>query len=102
MKASIKPLSMALALSASLGGCAVYGPPPTYTYYESVPSSVQSGTVYSQPAPVYVQPAPVYVQPAPVYVGPPVWFGFNFGYRSGGGRHHGGGGRHYGGRGHRH
>jgi hypothetical protein len=76
--------SLTLALSVSLGGCAVYGPPPTYTYYESAPAA----TVYSQPAPVYVQPAPVYVHPAPVYAGPPVWFGFNFGYRSGGHRHH--------------
>jgi hypothetical protein len=78
MKTSLKTLSTVLVLAASLGGCAVYGPPPAYTYYDTAP-----GPVYSQPGPVYVQPAPVYVEPAPVYVGPPLWFGLNFGYSSG-------------------
>lgn len=96
MKISFKTLTMMVVLSASLGGCAVYGPPPTYTYYEPAAGGTQSGPVYSQPAPVYVQPAPIYVQPAPVYAAPPIWFGLNFGYWGGGGHRHGWGGRgHY-------
>jgi predicted small lipoprotein YifL len=81
MKNVFKACTVALVLSGLLGGCAVYGPPPTYSempYYDN--------------APVYVAPAPVYVHPAPIYVGPPVWFGLNFGYR--GGHSHGHGWRH--------
>jgi hypothetical protein len=72
VKTFFKLVAVPLVLASLLGGCAVYGPPPAYGYYE--------------PAPVYVQPAPpVYVQPAPVYVAPPVSFGLHFGYW--GGRH---------------
>ena len=58
--------TLPLVLTATLGGCAVYGPP----------------VVYDQPyppAPVYAQP--VYVAPQPAYVQPGVSFGFS--YRSG-------------------
>jgi hypothetical protein len=90
MKTPLKTLAVALALSGSLGGCAVYSPPPTYSevrYYDRAP-------VYVEPAPTYVYPAPVIVQPAPFYAAPPVWFGLNFHYRGGGG-HGWGGRRHY-------
>jgi hypothetical protein len=89
MKTLLKALTVALVLSSSLAGCAVYGPPPTYSevrYYEAAP-------VHVEPAPVYVYPAPVMVQPAPAYVVPPMWFGLNFHYRGGHGQ--GWGRRHY-------
>jgi hypothetical protein len=89
MNTLLKALTVALVLSASLSGCAVYGPPPTYgdvRYYEPAP-------VYGGPAPVYAYPAPVIVQPAPYYVVPPVWFGLNLNYSSG--RRHGWGRRHF-------
>jgi hypothetical protein len=55
----MKRLLVPLAISALLGGCAVYEPPPAYASY-----------------PVYPYPqAPV--APAPAYV-PPVSFSFGF------------------------
>ena len=87
-----KRLTLSLATLLSVGGCAVYSQPPTYTYFDS-----NGQTVYASP----VEPAPVYVAPtyvAPAYIGPPVFF--NFGFRSWGG-HRGYHGDHYrGGRGH--
>jgi hypothetical protein len=85
MNTLLRAFIVAVVLPASLTGCAVYGPPPAYGYYES------SSPDY--PSPVYAYPAPVIVQPAPVYIGPPVWFGLNFQYRSG--HRHGGGRRHF-------
>jgi hypothetical protein len=97
MKAGYQTLAMALVSSALSGGCAVYGPPATYTevrYYESAPVVyVRPAPVYVYPSPVYVRPAPVYVYPAPAYTAPPVWFGLNFQYH--GGRTHKGGRRHF-------
>ncbi len=80
------------AVSALLGGCAVYGPPPAYGGYYEQP-------VYAQPGPTYYPSGPVYYQaPQPVYVGPPVMLDFGFGFWGGHGGHGGGrggwGGRH--------
>lgn len=59
-----------LAVAAlSLGGCAVYGPPPP--------------AYYGQGGGYYGGGQPVYAQPAPVYVGPPVSIGLGFGYWGG-------------------
>lgn len=71
---SIRFLALAAAgiAALSLGGCAVYGPPPAY---------------YGQGGGGYYPPQPVYAAPAPVYVGPPVPIGLGFGFW-GGGRHH--------------
>lgn len=70
MKTILKVVPVVLALSALLGGCAVYAPPPGY------------GQGYAT--------APVYYEPAPMYAYPPVTFGF--GYQSGYGHRRGGGG----------
>lgn len=99
MKSVLRGLAAASALSALLGGCAVYESTPVYSqdvYYQEAPVYYR----YGRPGPVYVRPAPVYVQPAPVYIEPPVTFGFNFGYSSGGrrgwdGRHRGGSHHHH-------
>jgi hypothetical protein len=83
-----KRLTFSLVMLLGVGGCAVYSPPPAYTYFDS-----NGQTVYASP----VEPAPVYVAPAyvaPAYIGPPVFF--NFGFSSGGGRR----GHFRGGRGH--
>lgn len=98
MKTLFTTLSAAFALSALLGGCAVYETVPVYsqgTYYQEAPVYYR----HSRPGPVYVRPAPVYVQPAPVYIEPPVTFGLHFGYSSDG--RHGGHKRGWGGH-HRH
>jgi hypothetical protein len=71
MKPIFKVAAVAGLLSSVLGGCAVYGPPPT---------------AYAQGP--YYQPAPVYVAPAPVYAAPPVSLGFSFGNWGGYGHHH--------------
>lgn len=78
MKSRILAAATVSLVALSLGGCAVYGPPPAY-YGQN-----QGGYYPSQP--VYSQPAPVYAAPAPVYVGPPVSIGLGFGFW--GGRHH--------------
>lgn len=84
-----KRLILSLVLLFSIGGCAVYAPPPpAYSYFDS-----NGQTVYVTPQ---VVPAPVYVNPG--YVWPPVFF--NFGFNSWGGRgYYGGRGYHGGGRG---
>lgn len=90
---AIRRLAVVLLLHASLGGCAVYGPP--YAAYDSYPA-------YGYPT----------------YVGPPISLDLGFGYYSGhryrhhGGHHHGwrshknwsghGGGHYRSGNGHRH
>lgn len=64
---AVRRSAAVLLLAASLGGCAVYGPP--YAAY--------GGNAY----PGYGYPAYVY----PTYIGPPVTFDLGFGYYS---RHH--------------
>lgn len=75
MKRIVLTVVAVAAAVVSMGGCAVYGPPPAY---------YGQGGYYGQGA--YYQPQPVYVAPAPVYVGPPVTVGFGFGYWGGGRR----------------
>ncbi len=82
MKSKFASASVLAVAAFSLGGCAVYGPPPP-AYYG------QGGGYYGGGQPVYGQP--VYAQPAPVYVGPPVSIGLGFGYWGGRGWR----GRHY-------
>lgn len=78
MKLKLASATVMAIAALSLGGCAVYGPPPAY---------------YGQGGPYYGGAQPVYAAPAPVYVGPPVSIGLGFGYW--GGRGWGGGHRHY-------
>lgn len=79
-----------LATLAVLGGC-VAVPYQQAAYPASYPAPYPA---YG--APVYAAPAPAPVYTAPVYAGPPVYFGFNYVYRGGGGRgwRHGWGHRH--------
>jgi predicted small lipoprotein YifL len=94
-KVRIGTLAAVLALSASLSGCAVYGPPPAETMYyppsQGPAYPAYPATTYTYPA--YVYPAPAVTYAAPVYV-PPVSFGLNFLYR--GGDWHGHSGRGWG------
>lgn len=79
-----KLVGAAVAVTAMMSGCAVYGPPPGYAQGPYYGQGQYGGPVYAQPAPVYAQPAPVYYGP------PPVSLGLNFGFWGGGYGH-----RHY-------